>query len=106
MASKMGVTGKMPADAIRDTLNTCLEILDIKQYVNYSISNNEIEFTKPNPQIYLRCMSHFGIGPDETLILEDSPIGRKAALASKAKLFPIEQLKDLTLNNIVNYIII
>jgi len=91
-------------NAIRDTLNTCLEILDIKKYVNYSISNNEIEFTKPNPQIYLRCMSHFGIGPDETLILEDSPIGRKSALASKAKLFPIEQLKDLTLNNIVNYI--
>ena len=29
MARKMGVTGKMPADAIRDTLNYCLEILDI-----------------------------------------------------------------------------
>ena len=91
-------------NAIRDTLNYCLEILDINQYVSYSISNDEVRFTKPNPQIYLKCMSHFGIGPDETLILEDSPIGRKSAQASKAKLFPIEKLGDLTLKNIMDYI--
>ena len=85
-------------NAIRDTLDDCLEILNINQYVSYSVSNDEVRYTKPNPQIYLKCMSFFGISPDETLILEDSPVGRKSALASKAKLFPIENksLPELT----------
>ena len=91
-------------NAIRDTLNDCLEILGINQYINFSISNEDVEFAKPNPQIYLKCMTHFGVSPDGTLILEDSPIGRKSAVASKAKLLPIEKLGDVTLNNIISHI--
>jgi hypothetical protein len=42
--------------------------------------------------------------PNETLILEDSHYGRKAAQDSGCLLFPVKSLKDVNYKNIKNYI--
>ena len=83
------------SNAIRETLDKCIERLKIKKFLSYSISNNEISFSKPHPEIYLKSFVSMGTRPSETLIIEDSHVGRIAALESGANLLPIKELKSL-----------
>ena len=91
-------------NAIRKTLNFCIKELKISKFVNYSLSNEDLKNPKPHPEIYLRCLLQLDSKPNETLILEDSHYGRKAAQDSGCLLFPVKSLKDVNYKNIKNYI--
>ena len=88
-------------NAINSTLNICLKKLGISKYINFKLSNEDINFPKPNPEIYLRIFVKFGIYPSEALIIEDSHYGREAAISSGAKLLPIKKIEELTLKKII-----
>ncbi len=45
--------------------------------------------------MYLECMIKAGVSPKETIIVEDSHIGRKAAVDSGAYLFAVRDSKDV-----------
>jgi dTDP-glucose pyrophosphorylase len=47
-------------------------------------------------------MSSIGVLPDETLIIEDSPVGLQAAVRSHAEVLRVSNTLDLTLNKIEN----
>ena len=87
-------------NAVNSTLKICLNKLGISKYVDYKLSNEEINHPKPNPEIYLRIFIKFGIYPSEALIIEDSHYGREAAISSGAKLLPIKTMKELNLKKI------
>ena len=90
------------SNAVRQTLDTCIKKLKVRKFLNFSISNNEINFSKPHPEIYLRCFVSMGVKPSESLIIEDSHAGRVAALEAGANLLPIKELKSLSKKKI-NY---
>ena len=92
------------SNAIRENVEECLRILKITKFVGFIISNEDVKYIKPNPEIFLKCMIYFGVSPYETLVLEDSEKGRIAALNSGAKLFPVEKLTDVNKKNIYNKI--
>ena len=87
-------------NAVNSTLKICLEKLGISKFVSFKLSNEDINFPKPNPEIYLRIFIKFGIYPSEALIVEDSHYGREAAISSGAKLLPIKKVEELTLKKI------
>ena len=87
-------------NAVSSTLKICLDKLGIYKYVDYMLSNEQINLPKPNPEIYLRIFIKFGIYPSEALIVEDSHYGREAAISSGAKLLPIKNIKELNLKKI------
>jgi len=87
-------------NAVNSTLNICLNKLGIEKYVDFKLSNEDINEPKPNPEIYLRIFINFGIYPSEALIIEDSHYGREAAISSGAKLLPIKRIEDLDLKKI------
>lgn len=87
-------------NAVKSTLNICLRQLGINKYVDYKLSNEDVNNPKPNPEIYLRIFLHFGIYPSEAIIFEDSHYGREAAVSSGAQLYPIKNKSDLILKNI------
>ena len=87
-------------NAVNSTLKICLQKIGISKYVDYKLSNEDINFPKPNPEIYLRIFIKFGIYPSEALIIEDSHYGREAAISSGAKLLPIKKIEELTLKKI------
>lgn len=64
------------------------------------LSNENVSRPKPSPEIYLRCMLSAGVGPQETLIVEDSHTGRKAAHASGAHVLGVNGTEDVTLERI------
>ena len=87
-------------NAVNSTLNICLNKLGIEKYVDFKLSNEDINKPKPNPEIYLRIFVKFGIYPSEALIIEDSHYGREAAISSGAKLLPIKKIEELDLKKI------
>ena len=91
-------------NSIRGTLNLILSKLGIQDFVDFSISNEDVLSPKPHPEMYWKCMTNFKVLPKETLIVEDSPKGREAAILSGAELREINERKDLN-NNFIDSLI-
>ena len=92
------------SNSIRETLQLMLYKTGLIEFVDYFLSNNDIKYPKPHPQIYMQSMVHAGVMPFETLIVEDSVHGRNAAIASGANLMPVDSPNDVTYDNIKKYI--
>jgi HAD superfamily hydrolase (TIGR01509 family) len=95
-----GVKVAVASNSIRQTLDTCLKALGVIDYVDYSLSNEDVKFPKPDPQIYNWCMDYLMVESADTVIFEDSEIGLRAALATGAKVEKVSSRKDLTFDRI------
>ncbi|MDC0940369.1 HAD-IA family hydrolase [Candidatus Pelagibacter sp.] len=87
-------------NAIKETLNLCLEKLKIKKFISYSYSNDDVQNNKPHPEVYLRCLINMGLKPSETLIFEDSHHGVMAAQDSGCLLYTVKNISDINFSNI------
>ena len=92
----------LASNSIKSTIDLVLMKLGIQEYMSLILSNEDVTFPKPHPEIYWKTMSYFGALPDNTIIFEDSYIGRLAAQRSGAHLIPVDSRKDLTLEKIAN----
>ena len=97
---KLGIA----TNAIQDTLDQSIRRLKLKKFIKSAISTKQIKSSKPSPEIYLRSMINMSSNPRNTLILEDSHVGRSAAKDSGAKLMPIKSTEDVTYENIISFI--
>lgn len=88
------------SNSIRESVKLSLLKLGILEYVDYYISNEDVTKPKPFPEMYWRCMTALNILPKNTIIVEDSHIGRKGALDSGANLLAVENPDDLSLAKI------
>lgn len=95
------------SNSIRDTMKIALLRKGIMEYVDYMVSNEDVKRPKPSPDMYWKAMVALNSIPDKTVIIEDSHIGRQAALSSKAHLIPVGGPDDLTISVIesaINYL--
>ena len=92
-------------NSTRDTSKLILIRKGFFEYIDFLYSNEDVKHPKPNAEIYMKCMLRCGVNPDETVIIEDSHIGRKAAIRSGSHLCSLKNSKDLTFNKINNTII-
>lgn len=92
------------SNAIRKTVLAALSKLDIIQYMDYIVSNQDVENSKPHPEMYWKAISTLGFLPQQTLILEDSPHGLLAASRSKSHILRVKNPFDVTYDNILNKI--
>ncbi|MFM1756652.1 MAG: Synechococcus phage, partial [Bacteroidota bacterium] len=86
------------SNSIRTTVELILEKLGLTPYVDLFLGHEDVSRPKPFPEIYWKCMIFFGALPSNTVILEDSHIGRKAASDSKCTLIPIINRKCVNMN--------
>ena len=93
------ITIAVASNSIRDTVKNVLVATGYISYVDFFLSNEDCLYAKPNPEIYLRAMIMAGVGPVDTVIVEDSPTGIKAAEQTKAKLFKVNSSKDIKVCN-------
>jgi len=92
------------SNSIRKTILTVLSKLDIIEYFDYIVSNEDVNNSKPHPEMYWKTISYFGFLPKETLIVEDSPFGLLAANRANSNVMRVESPKDVTISNINKYI--
>jgi beta-phosphoglucomutase-like phosphatase (HAD superfamily) len=95
-----GIKIAVASNSIRQTLDTCLKSLGVIDYVDYSLSNEDVKYPKPDPQIYNRCMEYLTVSPKETVIFEDSEIGLRAATATGARVEKVLNRKDVYFDRI------
>lgn len=92
-------------NSIRATSKLMLIRKGFMEYIDFLYSNEDVKNAKPNSEMYLRCMIKAGVNPDQTVIIEDSHIGRKAAISSGGHLCAVKDSHDLTYDKIQHTIL-
>ena len=87
-------------NSIRETAKLQLIRKGFFEYIDFMYSNQDVKNPKPNSEMYLRCMIKSEVNPNETLIVEDSDVGRKGALSSGAVLCPVKDSDDVSYDKI------
>jgi HAD superfamily hydrolase (TIGR01509 family) len=93
------------SNSIRDTVKMMLIRKGFMEFIDFFYSNQDVKNPKPSTEIYLQCMIKAGVSPKETLVIEDSHIGRKAAIESGAHLCPVIDPYDLSLEKINEHLV-
>ena len=95
-----GYTLACATNSIRETAKLQLIRRGFFEYIDFLYSNQDVSNPKPSTEMYLQCMIKATANPDETIIVEDSHIGRQAALSSGAHLCAVKDSEDVTYDKI------
>ena len=74
------------------------------EYLDFVYSNQDVVNPKPASEIYLRCIIKAGVYTKETIILEDSDLGKEGALQTGGYVLEIKDSQDVTYEKIKNFI--
>lgn len=91
------------SNSIRKTVLTVLSKLGIIEYFDLILSNEDIKNSKPHPEIYWKAISMMGFLPEETIIVEDSPVGLLAASKTNSKVIRVKSPDDITYENLYKH---
>lgn len=92
------------SNSIRNTVSVMMEKSNLAGYLEFYLSNQDVEKAKPDPEIYTTAIHKLGLNPLECLIVEDNENGLRAARASGANVLKVDTIEDVTYANIKNYI--
>jgi beta-phosphoglucomutase-like phosphatase (HAD superfamily)/dTDP-glucose pyrophosphorylase len=92
------------SNSISNTVKIVLRALGIEQLFDMVLSNEDVNNSKPHPEMYWKVMSNFNILPQNTLIVEDSPPGLLAANISGASVLRVQSPSEVTFVNIMKII--
>lgn len=88
------------SNSIRKTILTILSKINIIQYIDLIISNQDVKNAKPHPEIYWKAISEFSVLPYETLIIEDSPNGLLSASRTKSHILRVSNPSEITVKTL------
>ena len=89
------------SNSIRVTLETALAVTGLKDLCDYTWSAEDVSHSKPYPYIYWHAMMAAGVLAEDTIIIEDSPVGLMAAARSGANYIRVQSTKEVTVENII-----
>ncbi len=91
-------------NSIRLTAEKMLKVTGQLYFMDTVIANEDVKNNKPSPDCYHLAFKTLGITREECIIVEDSPKGKQAAYASGAKVLEVEDIYDVTYDNIRRHI--
>jgi HAD superfamily hydrolase (TIGR01509 family) len=97
----MGYRLGLASNSIQNTVDVMTNKASIRQYLEFALSNEDVEHPKPAPDIYIKGIQLLGVTSQETLIIEDNDNGVKAAFASGAHVFRVKCVENVTLSSIL-----
>ena len=92
------------SNSIRKTVFTVLSKFGIIEKFDLILSNEDVNNSKPHPEIYWKAMTKLNIFPEECIIIEDSPCGLLSAFRSNANILRVTDPVEITYENIKNHI--
>jgi len=95
MAKNRGYKIAVASNSIRETVKLSLLSIELMDYVDYFVSNEDVSRSKPYPEMYWKCMTALNALPKDTIIVEDSHIGRQGAIDSGAHLLAVENSNEV-----------
>lgn len=88
------------SNSVKSTVELVLNKLGVIDYVDLYLSNEDVAFPKPSPEIYNKCFDILNVNKSDSLIFEDSFFGKISALKSKCKIYPISNPLEINMKNI------
>lgn len=92
------------SNSIRSTIEVMMQRAALEQYLDFTISNQDVTKAKPDPEMYTLAITRFGLTPQEVLIVEDNENGVRAAIASGAHVLQVQDVDEVTYQNIARRI--
>lgn len=92
----LGISIAVASNSIRESVKVALTSVGVIEYVDYYVSNQDVKRSKPFPEMYWKCMTELNEVPANTIIVEDSHIGRQGAIDSGANLLAVGCPQDVT----------
>jgi len=78
---KLGLVSSAP----KENIDLVLRELDLEGIFDCVVFGQEVSESKPSPQIYLLAAKKLGATPNDCVVIEDSPLGVKAARTARMK---------------------
>lgn len=83
------------SNSIRQSVEIMLKKASLDRYIEFFLSNQDVEKSKPDPEIYIKAIQKLGFKPNECLIVEDNENGIKAAKESGAAVMIVENVFEV-----------
>ena len=77
-----GIPMGLASSSSLENIRIVLERFNLKRYFRAVASGEEVELSKPNPDVFLLTAKRMGQSPENCLVIEDSANGVKAARAA------------------------
>jgi beta-phosphoglucomutase len=84
------------SNSVRQSIDAMMRLSSLYNYLDFIVSNQDVEKGKPDPEMYLKAMKNLNVDPHECLILEDNEHGIQAAVASGGHVLKIGVPDDVT----------
>lgn len=75
----------LASSSSKKVINIVLNMFNLDQFFDAKVSGQEVEHSKPAPDIFLRAAELLNVSPEECLVFEDSRNGVAAAKAAGMK---------------------
>ena len=99
-----GMKLAVASNSIRASIELMMQKSNLRGYLEVIVSNQDVKVGKPDPEIYVKAMAMLGVSANETLVVEDNEHGIAAARAAGAHLMIVEEVTDVTLDNIKRHL--
>jgi HAD superfamily hydrolase (TIGR01509 family) len=83
-----GVPTALVSASSRQIVDACLGSIGA-DFFRYTVSGDDVERGKPDPQPYLLAAGLLGVDPAECVVIEDSPIGVAAGAAAGCRVLAV-----------------
>ena len=107
-AHASGIKTAIGSAAIMYNINFVLDGLNIRSYIDTIISADDVTFSKPHPETFLKCAERLNVYPEDCIVFEDAPKGAEAAYNAHMDCLVITTLHQphefAHLNNIIGFI--
>lgn len=70
-------------------IDFALDFLDLRKYLNGIVGADDVEFSKPHPETWLKLAEALNTSPDHCIVFEDAPKGIEAAAKAGMKAIAI-----------------
>ena len=91
-------------NSIHETAHMMLSKTGVMDFLELLVTNQDVNNPKPNPEGYYKALKHFDVYSSETMIVEDSPKGIQAALATGCKVMQVENATKVNIKNVKEFI--
>lgn len=100
----MGYILGVASNSIRATVDLMMAKSGLANYLEMTLSNQDVSKAKPDPQIYHTAATRLGLTPSDCLVVEDNPHGIRAARDSGAHVMVVRSPEDVFLDNILEHL--
>lgn len=87
-----GIGKVVASSSIQSMVQMCLDSANVAHYFDEVVSGDQVEFAKPNPEIFEKAWGLFDGKKEETVILEDSLNGIRAAFDAEISVIMVPDL--------------